>query len=315
MNTERWIPHRPEYYIQTGGMHENPYGVPKDEIVRMILENPAEVVAQVVFGKYVESSGLVFTGELIQRMIDRSLPRVLGNFYCDEKARDEARVLLTSEDEFGRIVFRDDIFSPFHTGVDYARQTDFTVITTIDTRSRPARVVYFKRLNRVPWETIYTEVGIARMLWGANILGDSTGMGGDVVLDALHSRQFCTKHKRTSLVGSRCMRDGEPIPGCDPEEYLLLACVEGEAFQTSNKRELVEHLRNVMGVGYDPRNPESEFGWLRTPPIVQLEEELSFYAWDDKKLVTDCLFSLALAVWSGLEDPVQDASYGSVYGD
>ena len=69
---------RPEYYVQTGSMFENPHGVPHGEIVRMIVENPPEVSAQTVFGKYVESSGLVFSGELVQMLIDRSLPRVMG---------------------------------------------------------------------------------------------------------------------------------------------------------------------------------------------------------------------------------------------
>jgi hypothetical protein len=77
----------------------------------------------------------------------------------------------------------------------------------------------------------------------------------------------------------------------------------------------VEHLRNVLSVGYDFQTPDVDFGHLRIPPIVQLEEELSFYAWDDKKLVTDSVFSLALAAWSGLEDPRGDSLFGSPFGE
>lgn len=303
--SKRWVSARPEYYVQTGGMHENPYGVPRDEILRMILENPPEIVAQVVFGKYVESSGLVFSGELVQMAIDRALPRVNGNRWLDKEAAAQAKVLL---DRYGEWLPR------FYTGVDFARQTDYTVITTVDTLAKPARTVYFRRLNRVPWESIYTEVGKARQLFGPHILCDSTGMAGDVVMDALENRGFCVMHQR-SVVG-RCLdpRTNDPL-GCEPETYLPLSCCEGYSFQTGPKKQLIEHLRNVLSVGYRSDDPSAPFGWLRVPPIVQLEEELAFYAWEDKKLVTDCLMSLALAVWHGLEDPAMEASVGSVHGD
>lgn len=301
----RWIQPRPEYYVQTGGMHENPFGVPHDEIVRMILEQPAEIVAQVVFGKYVESSGLVFTSEVVQRLFDRSIERVAGNSYVNRAAVERAKLIVSRLDDWA---------SPYHTGVDVARKTDWTVITTLDCSTKPARVVYFKRLQRVPWETIYGEIGKARMLWGPNILVDSTGPGGDVVMDALDSRVYCPKHHQSLLVGYRCLRDGKPRD-CKQHDYLPLSCCEGYHFSGPSKVELVEHLRNCLGVGYQKDDPTGDFGWLRCPPIVQLEEEMSFYSWDDKKLETDCLMSLALAAWSGLEDPVDDPAYGSVYGD
>ena len=306
--SERWAPVRPEYYVQTGGMHENPFGVPRDEIVRMILENPAEVVAQVVFGKYVESSGLVFISDIVQRLFDRKQGRVAGSSFTDQTALKYASQITPH-----RSFLESDC--PFHTGVDLARQTDYTVITTLDTTVMPARVVYYRRLNRVPWETIYREIGMARLLWGPNILCDSTGMGGDVVMDALDSRFICSKHKRTGMIGSRCIdpRTRQPLD-CKPEDYLPLSVAEGYDFSGSTKKELVEHLRNVLSVGYDEDHPDAEFGWLRCPPIVQLEEELSFYSWDDKRLVTDCLFSLALAAWSGLEDPVDQPEAGSPAG-
>jgi hypothetical protein len=299
----KWAPQRPEYYVQTGSMFENPHGVPQDEVVRYILENPPEVVAQVVFGKYVENSGLVFTGELIQSMIDRTLSRVTGNAWLDELARRTAMDWRRVNGDWG---YR------FYTGIDFARQTDYTVITTIDTSVMPARAVYFKRLNRVPWETIYTEVGKVASYFGPHILCDSSGPGGDVVMDALESRGYCVIHGKTFLWQDNGCRNGA---GCRPDQWIHLGACEGFTFSASTKKQLVEHLRNVLSVGYDSTTPDVGFGWLRTPPIVQLEEELSFYAWDDKKLETDCLFSLALAAWHGLEDPAVAPDYGSVYGD
>lgn len=303
-----WTPQRPEYYVQTGSMFENPHGVPHDEIVRMILENPPEVSAQTVFGKYVESSGLVFTGELIQNAIDRTIGRVLGNYWMREGADVEAAHYYAHSDWWG---------PRYHTGVDFGRQTDFTVITTLDCWTMPAQTVYFKRLNRVPWEAIYAEVGKVVHLFGTNVLCDSTGPGGDVVMDALESRLYCPEHHKTFEVGYRCMRNGEPLP-CDPGRYIPLSCAEGYAFSASTKKELVDHLRVVLSHGYTTGGggeSNTSFGNLRIPPIVQLEEELSFYTWDDKKLMTDCLFSLALAAWSGIEDTAGPALFGSVYGE
>ena len=99
---------------------------------------------------------------------------------------------------------------------------------------------------------------------------------------------------------------------CDADDYLSLSCCEPFHFTGTTKKELVEHLRNVLSVGYRPG--AVEFGHLRCPPIAQLEEELTFYTWDDRKLMTDFLFSLALAAWAGLEDPLQDPEYGSIHG-
>jgi hypothetical protein len=144
-------------------------------------------------------------------------------------------------------------------------------------------------------------------------------MGGDVVLDALESRRYCTMHGVAVLNDSRCLgKDEAPLP-CKVSDYLPLSCVEGFSFNpigtSSGKKLLVDHLRNVLAVGYmASRISGEEFGWLRSPPIPQLEEELGFYTWDDKGLDTDCLFALALAAWHGLEDPVKDALLGSVHG-
>lgn len=314
--SSRWIPQREEYYVQIGSMFENPHGVPHDEIVRMILENPAEVVAQTVFGKYVELSGLVFSGSLIQMAINRALPRIRGNTYIDKDAVQQARIAYgpVFADGVQRSGERGDWGFRYHTGVDFGRQTDFTVLSTLDCAYMPARLVYWRRLNRVPWESIYGEVGKARELFGPNILVDGSGPAGDVILDALESRAFCPIHQQTLMIGQYCQRDGKMLGGCSQEVYLPLNCVEPYVFSQQSKRELVEHLRNTMSTGYSALKPDSPFGWLRVPPIAQLEEEWAFYSWEDKKLMTDCLFSLALSAWSGLEDPVGVAVAGSPAG-
>lgn len=317
MPNKALTPNRPEYYVQTGSMFENPYGVPHDEIVAMLLELPNEVAAQVIFGKYVESSGLVFTGETIQMMFDRNLERVTADRWKQPEAilhAEQLRVAARERRLDSRILERN-----FATGVDFARQTDFTVIFTLDVSTRPARVVYYRRLNRVPWESIYLEVGRVAHAFGQNILADSTGMAGDVIFDALEGRRYCPVHDRTVLIdphggGGVCRdRDGNPLsPPCS-STHIPLACVEGYDFTTNSKKQLIEHLRNAAQVGYR-RGSDEPFGWLRVPPIVQLEEELSFYAWDDKGLDTDTVMSLALAAWQGLEDVPASPYLGSLHG-
>lgn len=291
-------------------MGENPYGVPMDEIISMILELPAEMAAQVVFGKYVESSGLVFSGELIQMMLDRKgdhyggqVNRIVGDRWLYEPALREARIM--TQDQKRNI---------FHTGVDLARINDFTVLFTLDTRTRPARVVCFRRLNRVPWEGIYREIGRAASMWGPSILADATGMAGDVILDALEERHYCQVHDRVFMREMGFCRDrhGEALGGCGGQRhppFIPLNCVEGFQFTKQSKAGLIEHLRNLLAHGYHAGS-EDPFGMLRCPPIVQLEEEMAFYSWDDKGLDTDTVMALGLAAWQGLENVVGESHVG-----
>lgn len=296
-------------------MFENPYGVPHAEIVSMLLELPAEMAAQVVFGKYVESSGLVFSGELIQQLIDREALhysfawnrefRVTGDRWHDAEA-----VALAKQMPW------DVRRQRFAGGVDFARQTDFTVVIVLDVSSLPARVVWYRRLNRVPWDSIYREVGRAASIFGPSFLGDQTGMAGDVIFENLEETVYCRKHDRVFRRGMLgCSnRDGQRLD-CreDKGDYVPLSCVDGFPFTTNSKKNLIEHLRNVMGVGYRAGTPDP-FGRLRCPPIVQIEEELSFYSWDDKGLETDTVMGLALAAWQGLEDRPGESLVGSIHG-
>ena len=306
-------PDRPDYYVQTGSMFENPHGVPHDEIVSMLLELPAEMAAQVIFGKYVESSGLVFTGELIQQMIDRNAVHYAGEW--DNKYRISGdRWIDKHALEHARHAAWDLKRRQFATGIDFARKTDFTVISTIDVRSTPARLVYYRRLNRVPWESIYREVGRAVNIFGPNALADSTGMAGDVIFDALENKSYCPLHDRIVNSDSGYCRDkaGNVMKDCKPRDHIQLSCVEGFEFTAKSKLNLIEHHRNVLSSGYRA-NSDEPFGSLRIPPIVTIEEEHSFYAWDDKGLETDAMMSLALATWAGLEDMPGAALIGSVY--
>lgn len=100
---------------------------------------------------------------------------------------------------------------------------------------------------------------------------------------------------------------------CDPADYISLGCVDGFDFSASSKKNLIEHARNVMSVGYRSGSDEP-FGHVRIPPISKIEEEHSFYSWDDKRLETDTVMGLALALWQGMDDVPQSPLFGSVHG-
>lgn len=298
-----WIEERPRFYVQTGAMHENPYGVPRSEIERYIANNPPEVVAQVVFGKYVESSGLVFTAELINQLFDRSFDRVMDEGWIDQERWRQGRIDQLTKLDLNR----------YATGVDLARKKDHTVITVIDTYGatpeQPARVVYWKRLNRVPWPSIYAEIGKALYLFPGLLLVDATGSGGDIVMEELENRLYCHHHHASFASDHRCPHKS----GCTRDDWIRLD-PEGYVFGSQSKVQLINHLQSILGRGYDQDDPDKPFGILRCPPIYQLEEELAIYAWDDKKLATDCVFSLALAAWAGLEDVPLPLLAESIYG-
>ena len=112
--SEYWIKQRPQYYVRTGSMLQNPYGVPRSEVAKYIANNTTEVVAQVVFGKYVDASGLVFSSELITQLFDRTMPKVSDDFWID-----------TDRWKKGRVEQAED-FNPhrYATGVDLGRKKD-----------------------------------------------------------------------------------------------------------------------------------------------------------------------------------------------
>jgi hypothetical protein len=295
---------RPTYYLQSGSSFENPYGVPPDELVDLILESTPEIVAQVVFGRYVPSSGLVYSSRLILNLFDQL--RVPQAEWLDEACRGQ---WIAECEHYG-------LRPRFFGGVDLARKKDQTVLFVLDSdpvrQERPARVVYYRRLNRVPWEVVYAAVGRACWLFGAELLLDSTG-AGDVVCEELDGRRYCAVHDRTVSGFGACEDHKGDRLNCDPGDYHRMVLGRFE-IQTSSKVQLLTHLAQVLGHDFRPHDPSHPFGLVRSPLIPELQLELAGYQWDDKKLRTDHVIAFALACWMAVRELPGAAAVGSVYG-
>jgi hypothetical protein len=304
---QTWVEPRAAFSLHSGCALDNPYGIPSDEIIEMLLSGQPEVVAQTVFGRYVPSSGLVFSSRLILNLF-KGQPMARGAEYIDEAVRDSYRNTIS---HYGPSPTR------FKCGADLARKTDATVIYVIDTlplqRGGKARVVYHRSITRVPWEIVYSEIGRAAWMFDAECLVDSTG-AGDVVLSELQSRSYCPVHHRTNLHYTRCRdSDDRPMGGCEASDYHRID-VQGFEFSTRSKVQLLTHLAQSLGHGYDDGERSKPFGLLECPQIPKLRVQLAGYQWDDKKLETDEVMGLALGSWLGVRGTPGEAWVGSVYG-
>ena len=307
----RWRSERPSYYIQTGSAFENPYGVPWRELARLIVEQPSAMVAQTVFGKLVPDDGAVFSFELLQGLFRGwAGGPISSTVWIDAEVQEQAGLV--------RQFLRDQGRAPvdrFCGGADLARKKDATVIFVLDldgVPERPARVVYYRRVERCPWPVIYAEIALASYLFDCEILVDSTG-AGDVVCEELDNRSYCPAHHVTNEVPNGCV-DHEGTPrGCRPEDYRPIPIARFQ-FSESTKSKLITNLAQVLGHGFDPGQPEKEYGLIRAPRIIRLQEQLPIYRWADRKLETDEVMGLSLAAWAGLRDMVGPASIGSSFG-
>ena len=288
---------RSRYYVQTGSMWENPHGVPPATIREMEETLPPEVVAQVIYGMYVEASGLVFHSRALQQMF---VGEELNLERWEEEGTGVAASLLKYKLPTGRRYF---------IGVDIARKNDYTVLFVFDgtnTPAEPARCVYYRRLNRVSWETIYTEIARAAVRFQSEALLDCTGMGGDVVLEELDGRFYCSKCDVTipfvTTNGSRT------CPRCKTQGHRFQ--VAGFAFSGRSKEQAITRLQQALVYGEGWRD---DWGLLRMPRIRQVMDEMTFYRRDDKKRETDTVMALAL-VTEQVEFEEAGLAAGSVHG-
>jgi hypothetical protein len=279
-------------------MRDNPYGVPHATIDEMEATLPGEVVAQVIYGVFVDASGLVFHADYLNRMFYGSELNVEtwempGLTVPDPKLTDYGLPL-------GR---------KYVVAADLARKNDYTVLYVFDitlTPHKPAQLVYYRRLNRVSWESIYAEIARAAVRFHAEALLDATGMGGDVVVDELENRFYCPQCHLT--VPYTLTHGGRICPKCHLEGRRFE--VAGFQFQGRTKEQAITRMQQAMAYGQGLRD---DWGLLRMPRLRQVQDELTFYRLDDKDLETDTVMALAL-VAEQLDFDEQGIAVGSVHG-
>jgi hypothetical protein len=269
------------YYSQRGSIYDNPFLPEEDIKVRDALlasANP-KVRNQVLYGEFVDFTGLAFTRDQRDNAFDPSLPhhvpRILGHRYV--------------------------------VGWDLGRTTDFTVGSVLDITTRPWHLVSFTRLNRVSWEEIYATIGRVAQEYGVNWSRiDATGPQGDVIEEELSKRgiqtdpyKSATKVLKMDLINT--------LQNAFDEGRVAKDFVEVIDPETGSKS--IQPVLQEAG--------EGNWGILRLPILTQLMDEIGVYSLDDKDIAfTDCVMSLALATHAAYEtEGVTEPVYGGIYGD
>ena len=269
----------PGYYSQRGSIFDNPY-LPAEDLAmrsRLLANSDEKVRQQVLYGEFVDYEGLAFTGDQLDNAFEPSLP-------VEVPPQKNHRYV---------------------TAWDLGRVTDFTVGVTLDITRRPWTLVRFDRLNRVPWEQIYELIGSVRTMYGvrwAHI--DATGPQGDVIEEELLKRKIPVYGVKVSTKSAK------------------LALINGLQAAFDEGRSVLGEYEVMDHDGILQRRPrledpgEGEWGLIRMPIIPQLRAELEMYMLDDKKLVQDSVFALALATAAAREtEMLQKPVLGGLYHD
>ena len=268
------------YYSQRGSIYDNPF-LPKEDIQMrdaLLASADPKVRMQVLFGDFVDFSGLAFTRDQRDNAFDPSMPHhepyVEGRRYV--------------------------------VAWDLGRTTDFTVGIVLDITQRPWRMVSFTRLNRVAWEEIYATIGrVAQEYHVKWSVIDATGPQGDVIEEELTKRGIgVDPYKSTTKALKMDLING-----------LQNALDEGR--QKVGEHEEKDEEGNTFLIPDLEQPGEGNWGALRLACITQLMDEMGVYAWDDKDIpFTDSVMSLALAVHAAYEmDGVRPPVSGGIYGE
>ena len=271
----------PGYYSQRGSIYDNPF-LPEDDIkmrdALLASANP-KVREQVLYGEFVDFTGLAFTRDQRDNAFDPSLP--------DHRPFEEGHRYVVAW--------------------DLGRTTDFSVGIVLDVTTRPWHVVSYTRLNRVAWEEIYATIDrVAKEYRVRYSYIDATGPQGDVIEEELIKRginvygyKSSTRVLKTDLINT--------LQNALDEGRIAKEWVEVTDPETGSKR--MEPVLQEPG--------EANWGLLRIPCITQLMDEMGVYSLDDKDIpFTDSVMSLALATNAAYEaeyitEPVQGGLYGS----
>jgi hypothetical protein len=267
------------YYSQRGSIFDNPY-LPREDLemrARLLGGSDDKLKQQVLYGEFIDFEGLAFTGDQLENAFRDDLPTELPPL-ADHR---------------------------YVTAWDLGRTNDFTVGCTLDITKRPWTLVRFDRLNKVPWEQIYALIGEVRNLYGCRwAYIDATGPQGDVIEEEMLKRRIPVSGVKTNSKAAKLTL----ING------LQAAFDEGR--RVIGAAEVMDHTGVVVSRPKLEPALDGEWGLLRMPMHKQLLTELETYQLDDKKLVQDSVFALALAVAGARElEYVGAPVLGGLYWD
>ncbi len=151
------------------------------------------------------------------------------------------------------------------TGWDLGQKRDWTVGSVLDTTEEPWQLVAFERFQRTGWDFTRAHILARQALYGGDVIIDVTGVG-----DPVYEDLRCAWIEQNP--GER-----EPfVPYMISDQKKKYALIEGLVIALERKLLKIPEVRE-------------------TEPLIR---ELRYYTLQDRNLETDCVFSLALAVWA-----------------
>ena len=270
----------PGYYSQRGSIYDNPHLPPDDIKMRdqLLASADPKVREQVLFGEFVDFTGLAFTRDQRDNAFDPAM-------HFHERRQDGHRYVVAW---------------------DLGRTTDFTVGCVLDITTRPWRLVSYTRLNRVAWEEIYATIGRVAEEYGIRWSTiDATGPQGDVIEEELTKRGIqVDPYKSTTKALKIDLING------------LQNALDWRR-EATGEYEQVDENGNSFMIPILQAPGEGDWGLLRLPSITQLMDEMGVYSLVDKDIpFTDSVMSLALSVNAAMDlEAVGDPVYGGIYGE
>ena len=270
----------PGYYTQRGSIYDNPFLSESDIRTRdkLLASADPRLREQVLYGAFVSDEGMAFTSEQLEQAFQDGLPT-----HVSYKAGHR-----------------------YVQAWDLARRTDWTVGVTFDITHRPWTLVDYVRLQKVPWETIYNTIRDRSAMYHVRTPSiDATGPGGDVIEEELTKRGIYVNAVKTTNLAAKL----------NLINTLQTAMDEGRA--VVGTRTILDEAGEVREIP-DLEPPGGTWGLIRMPPIPEFVDEFGVYTIDDKKLQTDTVFAVALAineVYEGVHyDPIESSLYGGTGG-
>lgn len=255
-----------EYYTQRGSIYENIF-VDPEYIGRIERVADPDLRRQIIEGEIVEVGDKFFGFERIKNMIDPSIQLLDRGL--------EGRQYLTAVDfAFGESAW-----------------ADYTVLGVFDFTDEPWKLVHYERFKAkdIPVPLQYERVKEVVMLFHSRLIIDSSGPGGKnaaAFLRGMHPILF-----EFGPTGPKSSKKAEGLTS-------LKSAMDGGESKFQRKIKVLPD-----GTQVDEVVP---WGLVRIPDVPEIVYELVNYKLDDKKIRTDIVMMIMMAVdWLMMRRPKQ----------